>query len=389
MTTVNIGDVNKQIAHLSDVFTNILIDRGLLESRLFPVNAYICVGFYTTYDRLYDIMKEVWKRVSPEDLAKQSKTLLSQVHALSITYQWLYYGLARMGVIFNKCEGNPAKEPREKQEQWRFILENWYRLATKYFNTGKPTVASSGYINLGFGDDVLKWIKDRLQPVDQKRVAKVRRAFAAVDLYAFMEECEARAKIIDHGPYPMKGGEMLVISEYTNLYDGHGDLWLPWSATEAKLPTSALGVAMTIKNVKAKFIDVGTMTLDPADYGKLVTQIVAYARRGQKIVPLGLDELTAYAEAADAAQAELFMRFSEWNKRELLIAGAKAYVRGFARFTNQVGITKQVDWDLSPGVMKEHVPYFMEHDADPAFVRMFRSPEERAKDPTFYYLPGK
>jgi hypothetical protein len=146
---------------------------------------------------------------------------------------------------------------------------------------------------------------------------------------------------------------------------------------------------MTIKNAKAKFIDVGTMTLDPADYGKLVTQIVAYAKRGQKIVPLGLDELTTYAEAADAAQAELFMRFSEWSKRELLIAGAKAYFRGFARFTNQVGITKQVDWDLSPGVMKEHVPYFMEHDADPAFVRMFRSPEERAKDPTFYYLPGK
>jgi hypothetical protein len=386
---MNIGDLNKQIAHLSDVFTNILVDRGLLESKLFPVNAYICCGFYTTYDRLYDIMKEVWKRVTPEKLAQQSKTLLSQVHALSITYQWLYYGLARMGVIFNKCGSDPAKEPREKQEQWRFILENWYRLATNYFNTGKPTVASAGYVNLAFGDDVLNWIKDRLQPVDQKQVAKVRRAFAAVDLYAFMEECEARAKIIDHGPYPMKSGEMLVLSEYTNLYDGHGDLWLPWSATEAKLPTSTLGVAMTIKNAKAKFIDVGTMALDPADYGKLVTKAVVYARHGDKVVPLGLDELTAYAEAADAAQAELFMRFSEWNKRELLIAGAKAYFRGYARFTNQVGLTRQVNWDLSPGVMKEHVPYFLEHDADPAFVRMFRSPEDRAKDPTFYYLPGK
>lgn len=389
MNRLNIDALNQQIAHLSEVFTGILMERGLLESRLFPVNAYICVGFYNTYDCLYDVMKEVWKRVSPEELAKRSKTLLSQVHALSITYQWLYYGLARMGVIFNKYGGNLAKEPRAKQDQWRFILENWYRLATSYFNTGKPTVASSGYVNLGFGENVLKWIRDRLQPVDEKQVGKVRRALAAVDLYAFMEECEARAKIIDHGPYPMKGGEMVVISEYTNLYDGHGDLWLPWSATEAKLPTSTLGVAMTIKNAKAKFIDVGTMTLDPVDYGKLVTQVVVYARRGEKVVPLGLDELPAYAEAADAAQAELFMRFSEWGKRELLIAGAKAYFRGFARFTNQAGITKQIDWDLSPGVMKEHVPYFLEHDADPAFVRMFRSPEERAKDPTFYYLPGK
>jgi hypothetical protein len=381
--------LNEQIAHLSEVFTGILTERGLLESKLFPVNAYICVGFYATYDRLYDVMKEVWKRVSPEELAKRSKTLLSEIHALSITYQWLYYGLARMGVIFNKYGGDPAKEPGEKQEQWRFLLENWYRLATTYFNTGKPTVASSGYVNLGLGNDVLKWIKDRLQPVKEKQVGQVRRAFGAVDLYAFMEECEARAKIIDHGPYPLKRDEVLVLSEYTNLYDGSKDLWLPWSATEAKLPTSTLGLAMTIKKAKARFIDVGTMTLDPADYGKLVTQMVAYARRGEKVVPLGLDELSAYAEAADTAQAELFMRFSEWSKRELLIAGAKAYLRGFARFTNQVGITKQVDWDLSPNVMQEHVPYFLEHDADPAFVRMFRSPEERAKDPTFYYLPGK
>ncbi|RDE17483.1 MAG: hypothetical protein C4K49_02730 [Candidatus Thorarchaeota archaeon] len=385
---MQIRDANKQITHLSSVFTNILMERGLLESKLFPVNAYICVGFYQTYARLYDVMKQVWQKTTPEELAKKSKTLLSEVQALSTTYLWLYYSLARMGVIFNKFGGDVSKEPKEKREQWLFMLDNWYRLATNYFNTGKPTVAASGGTNLAFDKKTISWLVDHLQPVTEEKATKTRRAIASVDLYAFMEECEARAKIIDHGPYPLDGGEVLVVSEYTNLYDGTGDLWLPWSKTDAKLPSSSLGVAMTLKGASVTFNDVGTMTVEPGDYSKLVTKMGAYTKRAGKVVPIGLDELSAYAQAADAAQAELYMKFAEWDRKQLLIAGATAYWRGFARFTNQVGITKKIDWGLSPSVVEEYLPKFMEVDADPAFFRMFREPEELEKDPTLYLLPG-
>jgi len=93
------------------VFANILLNRSLLESKLFPVNAYICVGFYQTHHGLYDVMKQVWDRVTPEELANRCKTLLSPVQALSISYLWLYYSLAKMGVIYNKCGKKAAKEP--------------------------------------------------------------------------------------------------------------------------------------------------------------------------------------------------------------------------------------------------------------------------------------
>jgi len=379
--------INKQIAHLSDVFTNILLERGLLESQLFPVNAYISLACYNTYETQYDIMKQVWDRITPEELATKSKTLLSEIHALSITYQWLYYGLGRMGVIFNQCDSDPDKEPKDKQDQWRFILENWYRLGTHYFTSGNPTVESAGYVNLAFGEEVRSWLQDHLEPVKPQQVSGFRKAIGAVDLYAFMDECEARAKIIEHGPYPINSEEILVITEYTHLHDGHEDLWLPWSETETKLPTSTLGIAMTLKDMKAKAIDVGTISHDPAEYGDHVTSMMAYTKKGSKLAIIGLDELSAYGEAADAAQQELFMRFAEWDKQQRLIAGAKAYMRGFARFTNQVGITNQITWDLTPHSMEEYVPYFMEHDGDNAFARMFRPPDERAKDPTFYYLP--
>ena len=376
------------------MFANILLERSLLESKLFPVNAYICVGFYQTYARLYEVMKQVWDRVTPEELAKRSKTLLSPVQALSISYLWLYYSLARMGVIYNKCEKNPAKEPAEKREQWRWMLEQWYRLATNYFTSGEPTVAASGRTNLAFDDASLRWIRDHLQPVTTEQVTKIRRAIGSVDLYAFLEECEARAKIVDHGPYPLENGEILVVSEYTNLYDGHGRLWLPWSATESKLPSSSLGVAMTLKDATATFNDIGTMTVDPGDYSKLVTSVAAYAKRGGKIVPVGLDELPAYSDAATNAQAELYMKFAGMDRKQLLLAGATAYWRGFARYTDQVDVTEKVDWNISQQVLDEHLPYFMDHNEDPAFFRLKMKvlkmkvlPFLPERDPILYLLP--
>jgi hypothetical protein len=389
-----VSEINDQISHLSKVFANILLERSLLESKLFPVNAYICVGFYQTYENLFDVMKQVWDRITPEDLAKKSRSLLSPVQALSISYLWLYYSLARMGVIYNKCNGDPSKEPEEKRLQWQYMLENWYRLATNYFSSGKPTVAASGKAILALDQGALEWLRNNLQPATADQVSEVRKAIGAIDLYSFTEECEARAKIVNHGPYAMDNGDILVVAEYTNLYDGRGRRWLPWSETEAKLPSSSLGIAMTLRGAKAIFNDIGTMTVEPGDYRKLVTSMTAYAKDGNKITPVGLDELPAYAEAANNAQMELYMKFAAMDRRALLIAGATAYWRGFARFTDEVGITESLDWAISQKVMEEHLPFFMKANEDPAFSRLKRKvikmkvlPFIKERDPILYYLP--
>ncbi|NHV60618.1 MAG: hypothetical protein HA492_04360 [Candidatus Verstraetearchaeota archaeon] len=391
---MELSKINEQIAHLSRVFADIILERGFLDSKIFPVNAYICLAFYQTYERLYEVMSRVWKMITPEELARRSKRLLSPINALSITYLWLYYSLARMGAIYNKYGGNPSMEPAEKREQWRFMLEHWYRLATNYFDSGKPTVASSGKKNIALSEESLNWIRDHLQPVDVDQTVRARRAIGSIDLYAFLEECDARAKIVNHGPYTFGNGEILVISEYINLYDGRGRLWLPWSATEAKLPTSTLGVAMTIRGARATFNDIGTMTIEPADYSRLVTKMVAYTEKGGGIAEVPLEDLQAYAEAADRAHMELYMKFSQMDRKGLILAGATAYWRGFARYTDQVGITEEVDWSLSKSVLDEYLPYFLKNDEDPAFsrikmkiIKMKALPFLKEKDPILYYLP--
>jgi hypothetical protein len=144
---------------------------------------------------------------------------------------------------------------------------------------------------------------------------------------------------------------------------------------------------MTIKGTSASFNDIGTMTIEPGDYSNLVTSVAAYAERGSKVVPLGLDELPAYEQAAEAALSELYMKYAKWNKKQLMLAGAVAYWRGFARYTDKVDITDKIDWNISQSVIDEYVPYFMDNDADPAFIRFGRFDDEMEEDPTLYLLP--
>lgn len=384
---MNLQKTNSLIRHISNVFGDVLAERGLLESKLFPISEYISLSCYHCYYNQYDLMKRVFSEVSPEELASRSKKLLSDIHALSITYCWLYWSLGRMGMIFNEYDSNPLQEPEEKRNQWKWMLDIWYRLATSYFNTEEPTVAKSGYRNLAFEQETIDWLLKNRQSTNEQQTKSVRRALGSVDLYAFIDECDARAKIIDHGPYPVNDHEVLVVSEYTRLHDGKGRPWLPWSDTETELPTSSLGVAMTLEDVDATFNDVGTMTIEPSNYSGLVTGITTYTRENGKIVLLDIGDLSEYAEAADAAQAELYMKFAQWDKQELMLAGAMAYWRGLARYTDAVGITDEFEWTISEEVQEKYIPFFMENDADPAFIRFGRFDEEMEEDPTLYLLP--
>ena len=96
---MNVKEANELITYVSDVFDYQVRTRGLLETQLFPVTAYICVSFYNSYDMLYDIIKKVSEKTSPERMGKESRKILSELQALTINYIPLYYMEGRMGEI--------------------------------------------------------------------------------------------------------------------------------------------------------------------------------------------------------------------------------------------------------------------------------------------------
>ncbi|WXG42503.1 MAG: hypothetical protein WED04_00080 [Promethearchaeati archaeon SRVP18_Atabeyarchaeia-1] len=378
--------INELITRLSEVVDYQVTSRGLLESKLFPVTAYICVSFYNSYDMLYPVLKKVSEKTTPERMGKESRKILSELHALTIFYIPLYYMSGRMGYIFRN-KGDPRSESEEKREQTMFILGFWNRLSSSYFPGGKNTVYESNKMNIALNQPDIDWVRDHIKSVKSEEVAKVKKTMASLDLVTYLDECEARAKLGEHGPYRINDGETIVLREILHLYDG-GKPHFPWSATQAKAPHSNIAFAFRLKDVESRFDDFSQITTKPVDFTNNITGVALFTREGNTVKPLDLDVLEGFADYAAKANKELFMKFSKWDKRQRLIAGAFAYCYGYARYTNFVGITDQIKWDLTENTMNTYVPIFMKSDFDPAIPRLMRGKAQKQKEgPSLYLLP--
>ena len=390
---MDVKEANELIAYVNDVLEYHILHRGLLESKIFPVTAYICVSFYNSYDMLYDIIKKVSEKITPEEMGKKSRKMLSELQALTINYIPLYYMEGRMGEIFRNG-GDPKSESEEKRKQTIFLLDFWKRLASSYFQNDKLFVADlnelnehGGAANIALDQPEIDWSMEHIKAVSKEEAAKIRRTMANLEVFSFLDECEARAKLLDHGPYRINDEEILVFREISHLYDG-GEPHFPWSETEAKAPYSNIAFAYRLKNVKAIVDGFATMTTDPIVWGDRITRAALFTRDGDEVKPIGFDNLDPFFDYATKAQRELYIKFTKWDRKQRLIAGAYAYCYGYARYTNFVGITDEINWDLTERTMEKYVPEFLENDFDQGITRHFRSKAKKKKGgPSLYLLP--
>ncbi len=382
---MNVQEANELITHASELVDYQVSKRGLLETQLFPVTAYICVSFYNAYDMLYDILKKVSEKITPEQLGIESRKILSEIQALSIFYIPLYYMVGRMGEI-HQNNGNPASETIEKRNETLFILDFWKRLAESYFH-GKLSVFDSDKKNMAINQKDVDWTVDHLVDITKQHAGNIKRTMANLEIVSFLDECEARAKLCDHGPYIINDNEILVFREISHLFDGK-ELHFPWSETQATAPFSNIAFAYRLKDISVEFDDFASMDTDPADFTNHITGAAIFTRDKDIIKPLDFDVLEGFNEYATKANKELFLKFSKWDRKQRLIAGAYAYCYGYARYTNQVGITSNFNWDLTEKTMNKYIPAFMESDFDPGIPRLMRSKAKKKREgPSLYLLP--
>ena len=383
---MNVKEANELITHASELIDYQVTKRGLLESQLFPVTAYICVSFYNSYDILYNILKKVSEKTTPEKLGKESRKILSEINALSIFYIPLYYMAGRMGEICRHNE-DPKSEDEEKREQTIFILDFWKRLAISYFPNGKLSVYDSDKRNSALNDSDIDWVSDHIVNVSKEQATGIKRTLANIELVSYLDECEARAKLCDHGPYIVNDNELLIFREIIHLYDG-GRSHFPWSTTEAIAPYSNIAFVFRLKDVEVQFDEFVSVEANPIDFTENITGVALFSRQEEKVIPLDFDILKDFNNYAIKANKELFLKFSKWDRRKRLLAGAYAYCYGYARYTNFVGITDEINWDLSERTMSKYIPEFMESDFDPGIPRFFRSKAKKKKGgPSLFLLP--
>jgi len=372
-----LGDISDEEANeLIVMFSQSVLEnfqtRGVVESKIFPVNHYIHVACYILYDQSYqyNILKEVASKIAPEDIAKRSKSLGSRSNHLGFYSLLMLYLHGRAEIIYDNLKKKKAGEtdivvePETKKKETKFIMDFWKRLSPNYLNEGELTLKTKKIKCLS--DDYIENLKgNMISIVDNKDLIKqLKQTIAHLTIYSFLSQAECRMSISEQGPYYFEGKtEPLVFKEFLDLHTGD-DMGginmsgnMPYKITKiAPVPNVIFG--MTLKDMnKIEFNDFGTLFADPTDLSSNITSIgiwtkelmhpkdLRYPDNLGKLKPLSLDILSELSEFAKSATKELYIDISKWSYTKKLMFGSNLYVNRVASSCAQfAGIEDKFNW---------------------------------------------
>lgn len=423
-------DANDLIAMFSESVRGNMLSRNIVKSKIFPVTHYISVACYVLYDQShkYDILKEVAKKISPEEIAKRSKSLGSPLNHLAFYSIAMLYLHGRAQIIndnmYLKKKGQltTAIEPEEKKKETKFILDFWRRLSPNYLNDGALTVDNKKIQFLS--EENVNNLKDQMIPVGDNKdiIKKIKQTIAHLTIFNFLFQAECRAGISEHGPYYFEGNsEPLVFKEFQYLYSGDEifgidiSRLMPYKITKTS-PVSNVIFGMTLKNMnKIEFNDWGTLFADPSDFSSNITSIGIWTKELMHpkdfrypdnlgvLRPLSLEILDELAEFAKRATKELYLDFAKWSFTKKLMLGTGLYSNYCpALLTSYAGLENEFDWtwpfNYSSGkplktdrLDKEKIDYYIERlirwkGGHPFLKRVLRGKKLQISDPFYYYL---
>ena len=444
-------EANELITLVSNIVVESLLSRGMVESKLFPVSHYIHVACYILYDQSfqYNILKKIASKISPEEIARRSKSLgayLNQLGFFSIAMLYLH---GRAQVIHdnllkkNAGEPNIIVEPEAKKKETKFILDFWKRLSPNYLNSG-DLIAKNKKIQF-ISQDYINNLKDQMIPIgDNKEITKkLKQTIAHLTIYSFLLQGECRLAVFDHGPYYFEGNpDPLIFKEFKELYTANQmfgiDIFGNLSDIITKpSPVPNIIFGMTLKDMnKLEFIDWGTLFADPPDFSSNITSIgiwtkeeihpkdLRYPNNLGDLKPLSIDILDDLSKFAQIALKEFYIDLSKWNSIQKLMFGVNIYVNklwsvgslyaGIANdfnwsWTFDYALNKPLKTDL---VDKEKIKFYIEKlnkpiktslkdnekremlikafektpGVHPFLTRLFRRKKFHRIDPFYYYL---
>ncbi len=450
-----LGDISdEEVNDIISMFSQSVLEnfqtRGVVESKIFPVNHYIHVACYILYDQSYqyNILKEVASKISPEDIAKRSKSLGSRSNHLGFYSLLMLYLHGRAEIIYDnlikkKAGEDIVVEPETKKKETKFIMDFWKRLSPNYLNEGELTLKSKKITCLS--DDYIENLKGNMISIDNNKdvMKQLKQTIAQLTIYSFLSQAECRMSISEQGPYYFEGNtEPLVFKEFLDLHTGD-DMFginmsgnMPYKITKiAPVPNVIFG--MTLKDMnKIEFNDFGTLFADPTDLSSNITSIgiwtkelthpkdLRYPNNLGELKPLSLNILTELSEFAKSATKELYVDISKWNFNKKLMFGSNLYVNRIASsYAQFAGIEDNYNWtwpfDYAASkplktnlIDKEKIDFYIdvlgekvkttkdEKEATkvqiaslekykgihPFLPRMFRSKRVRKLDPFYYFL---
>jgi hypothetical protein len=373
----------------------------------------------------YNILKKIANKISPEEIARRSKTLGAPLNQLAFCSIAMLYLHGRAEVIFDnltkKTQGktNIIVEPETKKKETKFILDFWSRLSPHYLNDESLIIDNNKITFLS--DEYINKLKDQMIPISKNKelVKELKQTIAQMTILNFLSAADCRMGIFEHGPYyfednpePLIFKEFKIFQHERKQYDPISDI-IPLKTTiPSPIPNVIFGMTLRDMN-KLEFNNWGTLFADPSDFTSNITSIgiwtkepmliknMRYPNKMGSLITLSpkiLDELNEFAKNGTK---ELYVKFSNWSHIKKLMLGAGIYANSIlsacARF---VGLEKDFNWtwaldyaedkplnvDLNEEKLKWYIDTLEKTSVHPFISRIFRTWRRQKNDPFYYYL---
>jgi hypothetical protein len=293
--------------------------RSAMVSPLFNLPGRLVLGSYCYYHQLPALLDSLVRRAAPEEIGRRMKRLCSRANAVHLNSLLLGYlngreQLRLRGLLDTQhSPGDAAPLAR--------VVDFCVRASAAYRNDGLLVPDQADFSMPILPSDAVEHLAAQLEPGRRATSSTGRRMLATLELFAFIQNGEARIGSFHHGPYPLPGGDAILVKEYVGLQDDY----YPWARTAARLPCAAVARVMRLRGVRSKIVLFGSLTTDPPRFEDSVVSDVILLRVAREMRPPLPEEIEAISRAAADAQAELYRRFLDWDDRQRIRYGAQLY----------------------------------------------------------------
>lgn len=372
MTRVSRDEIERWIRYHSEVSYALTTERTALESALIPVSAYILIACVECYRRYPEIIDEITRAATAEELGRAGHRLATQIDPV---HMWAVPNFPLVGRKVLMAAG--LVDAADDEHRLGTILGFWARAAGAYrFDDGTHQASDAHGAATPYRMRVDE-IAAACEPVaDTEHRDTISRLNALLTSYLFLLWFDTRSGYQDTGPYPLRDGRTLLLRAYNRLGVSH----FPWSAeVSAEMPHHEVLGAFVLRDARLRVTDFGTSLTQPEDYWPCVDAFAFFDVSSGSLVPIDRAQRDALGGAAKSAQKHLYRKIAAMERRAKIDAGAYVYFTFLRPFAELAGV--EVDWTV-PRDSTDLYPFLELVDGAIA-----PPPDAPVETPETYYLP--
>lgn len=350
ITYAKLLEVNNLIQMNADETYWLCVTRTVQESKMFPVSPYIILSYAMAYYRYPSLLRKVEASMSAEEIGDRARSM--GVRHKNAGMSWglpNFYLLGREWLI-----NLGLVRPTDAVEDLVYVMDFWKRFQLAYHrNDGHLTNQQFGHrAQIAPEREIQVFHSDLYDCEAGDDLHRAAQGFlAAVSAYGFLNSCESRVGLHNHGPYALGDGREMIVRDFMDLAESD----FPWLDDVAEeIEHNNITVTMAAKDCHFYLVDDwGSFEAEPEFTSEKLVGVSLYTSdilTGTHI-PLGMDSreeliatFQALTEQMQRATDKLWRKLAGWSRDQMIDAGAIVYFGICKEIAHIAGVYDHEDW---------------------------------------------